>query len=173
MDSTEEYRLLAELEKETSRTRHTTFTALVSVSFALPSLAVGATEADMAPLFDVLGVPVAFSQGVFFLGYVFYVFAVFHYCWHHRYSHRYRHSLKQLETKLGIEVYRLRVRPRIGRMKLHFDWALYLIALLYGGITALFVGWVVFALGIGSMVVGYGVLMLWSVFWSDEPLEGA
>jgi sterol desaturase/sphingolipid hydroxylase (fatty acid hydroxylase superfamily) len=162
-----EYERLVLLEQETTKLRYTTFTAVLSVSFVLPGLAANA-EARSVSLF-VLTATV--KQLVFLLGYIFYLFAVFHYAWYHRYSHKYRKALKDLETQLGIKVYTLRVRPQIGPFKLHFDWALYLIGLVYGLITAIVVGWCVFLASLASIAVLYAVLSLLSFWQPTEPLE--
>ena len=53
MDKKKEYELLAQLEQETTRMRHTMFTALVSVSFILPGLAVKA-EASGVTIFGTM-----------------------------------------------------------------------------------------------------------------------
>ena len=147
--------------------RHTTFTALMSISFILPGLALQAPSGEIAlSIFSTTT-----NQLVFLLGYIFYCFSVFHYWWYHRYSHIYRRELKRLESSIGIEIYRHRVRPHLGRMKLHFDWALYIIAVIYGCITGLFVGWLLFGVVIGAITICYFMLMLSSIPRRMEPLE--
>jgi hypothetical protein len=167
MDKEKEYDYLSKLELETAKLRHSTFTALLSISFLLPGLALRSEAGAVV----VLGQDVVLSALVFFLGFVFYLFAVFHYAWHHRYSHRYRDALKELEAELDISVYRLRVRPRLGPFKFHYDWALYVIALLYGFITARYIGLRPFVSGMGILVIGYGALFLLSYWQRVEPLE--
>jgi hypothetical protein len=166
----EQYKQLAILETETTKTRLTTFTAVLSVSFVLPGLAlrpeVGSAVISL-PWLPVIPLP----KAVFLLGFFFYLFALYHYAWHHRYSHRYRKELKSLEEKLGIQIYRLRVRPKVGRFKLHFDWALYMIGIVYGGITAAYVGLRLMAVALGIVVGVYLLLFLLSAFQADEPLE--
>ena len=76
-----------------------------------------------------------------------------------------------MEEELGIMVYRLRIRPQIGPFKLHYDWALYVIGIVYGFLTARYVGLKLFAGGIGLILGLYLVLFLLS-YWQDvEPLE--
>jgi|GEM_PF-5011790 len=166
----EEYKQLAALEIESTKVRLTTFTTIISVSFLLPGLALR-PEAE-AHLVTIPGVStITLSRAVFLLGFFFYLFAVFHYAWHHRYSHRYRKKLKVLEEQLGIEAYRLRVRPKVGRMKLHFDWALQMIGIIYAAITAIYVGLRPFVAALAVVVVAYVVRMILSAFQTDEPLE--
>jgi hypothetical protein len=162
-----EYERLVSLEQETTKLRYTTFTAVLSVSFVLPGLAANA-EARSVSLF---GLTATVKQLVFLLGYIFYLFAVFHYAWYHRYSHKYRKALKDLENELGIRVYTLRVRPQVGPFKLHFDWALYLIGLIYGLITGTVVGWCVFLVSMACLVVLYAILALLTFWQRTEPLE--
>ena len=167
----EQYKQLANLELETTKLRHTTFTAILAVSFILPGLALKPeVESQAASLPGLPGVTL--SKAVFVLGFLFYLFALFHYAWHHRYSHRYRKQLKVIEELLGIEVYRLRVRPKIWRFKLHFDWALQMIGIIYAAITAIYVGWRLFAVTLAIVVGTYLIRMAISAFQSDEPLEG-
>ena len=167
MDKNKEYELLAQLEQETTRMRHTMFTALVSVSFILPGLAVN-VEASGVTIF---GTTTSLSRMVFLLGFIFYLFAIFHYAWYHRYSHLYRKELKNIEEKLGISIYRLRVRPQVGPLKLHFDWALYIIALIYGSVTVSYVGWIPFTASVGGILLLYGALMVISIWRPVEPSE--
>jgi divalent metal cation (Fe/Co/Zn/Cd) transporter len=111
------------------------------------------------------------SKAVFLLGFLFYLFSLFHYAWHHRYSHLYRKKLKSLENKLGIEVYRLRVRPKIGPFKFHYDWALHMIGIVYGAITASYVGLETFLMTLGVVVGAYVLRLLVSALEPTEPLE--
>jgi divalent metal cation (Fe/Co/Zn/Cd) transporter len=168
MNRETEYEHLAALEKDTARTRHTTFAGILSVSFLLPGLALRVSNRAVLTLF---GEHQSLGHLVFFLGYLFYIFAIFHYEWYHRYSHRYRKALKELELELNISVYRLRVRPQIGPLKFHYDWALYIIGLLYGAITASYVGWVFFAAGVMAVVALYAICLLISYWLPAEPLE--
>ena len=163
----EGYKILSQLEIETTKTRHTTFTALLSISFVLPGLAL--TRGGTA--LYIWNYTVTISQLVFFLGYLFYLFSIFHYVWYHRYSHRYRKALKVQEKELSLEVYSLRVRPQLGRYKLHFDWALYILGLLYGFIAGTYIGWLLFLTGIGIAVFIYLLLFLLSYWQETEPLE--
>jgi hypothetical protein len=167
MDKQKEYELLMQLELETTKTRHTTFTALLSISFVLPGLAL---ETGTTPL-HWMNFETDLSKLVFLLGYVFYCFSVFHYAWYHRYSHRYRAALKRLERELGANIYRRRVRPQHGKMKLHFDWALYIIAVVYGSVACAVTGWVLFCVVIGAIAGAYCVMLILSIWQSEEPLE--
>ena len=99
------------------------------------------------------------------------MFTVVHYAWYHRYAHRYRSALKKLEGELGIEIYRLRTRPRLGPMKFHFDWFLYILGLVYFGLTGSYVGWSLTLVVVGILVVLYAALLGWSALWTEEPME--
>lgn len=167
MTKEEQYKHLMHLEIETTKMRHAIFTALVSISFILPGLALKNGPTTMLwPDFEL-----TVSQSVFLLGFIFYLFSCFHYWWYHRYSHLYRNALKLLEKDLKINVYSLRERPTIGSMKLHFDRALVIIGLVYGVITASYVGWSFFLAIIISMIVVYFLLLVNTFGQSNEPLE--
>ncbi len=167
MDNEEQYKRLAALEIAITKQRYTTFTALLSISFLLPGLALRGDPGSVA----IVGQDISLSRLVFFLGYIFYLFAVFHYAWHHRYSHCYRQALKQMEWEMGIMIYRLRQRPRLGPFKFHYDWALYVIGVVYGYIIARHVGLQFFGIGISAILGLYAFLFLIS-YWQDiEPLE--
>jgi len=167
----EQYKQLANLEIESTKLRHTTFTAILAVSFLLPGLALKPeVELRAAPMLPGLA-GFTLSKAVFLLGFLFYLFALFHYAWHHRYAHRYRKQLKAIEAELGIEVYRLRVRPKIWRFKLHFDWALQIIGIIYALITAAYVGWRLLLLTLAIAVGTYLARMAISALEADEPLE--
>ena len=56
-------------------------------------------------------------------------------------------------------------------MKMHFDWALYIIGAVYGVITALFVGWEIFIASLVIVVIVYFVLMIKSIGDPSEPRE--
>jgi hypothetical protein len=56
-------------------------------------------------------------------------------------------------------------------MKLHFKWSRYIIAAIYGYITAGFTGWRTFALGVGAVIVTYSCLMIWSIWQPSEARE--
>ncbi len=167
MKKQDEYEALQELEIQTTRMRHNNFTALISISFLLPVLS---TRTDKIVV-DLFGNSVQMSNIIFLFGYIFFLFAIFHYAWYHRYSHIYRHRLKELENQLEINIYKLRVRPHLGKMKFHFDWFLYIIAIIYGVITASYVGFVLFFVAIGIMAILYLMLLINSVKRPDEPLE--
>lgn len=167
MDKEKQYELLADLEQKTTQLRHTTFTALLSISFLLPGLAFqGSTEKV-----EFIGRQLPLSGIAFLLGFCFYLFAVIHYLWYHRYSHRYRGALKELGKQLGISVYSHRVRPQLWRMKFHFDWFLYLLGILYFSVTAAYVGLAVVLTTLTIGIVMYAALSIWSIFWREEPLE--
>ena len=162
-----EYGKLTSLEQETTKTRHTTFTALISISFVLPGLALKASG-------SIITTPLGsyeLSQFVFYLGFIFFCFATFHYEWYHRYSHRYRSALKKLELELGIKIYSLRERPTLGPFKFHFNWSLYIIGIVYAVITATFTGIKIFAVLTSFVVVAYLLLLLSSFNQPVEPLE--
>jgi len=164
----EEYKLLSSLEMETTKFRYTNFIAILSISFVLPGLAIQA--GDFSAYFLCIEIPI--SQLVFLLGFVFYLFAVFHYVWFHRYSHIYRKRLKELEKEIGLNIYQLRKRPMYKRVKFHFEWALYLIGLVYFLITGLFVGWGLVLSVMGALVCLYAILALLTILQKEEPLEG-
>ena len=166
----DEYKQLCVLETETTKLRHTTFTAIVSVSMLLPGLALQPAISQSS--ISLPGIrTLTLSKAVFLLGFLFYLFSLFHYAWHHRYSHRYRKELKSLERRLGIEIYRLRVRPKIGPFKFHYDWALQMIGIVYAAITASYVGVVTFFAAVGVVVGAYLLRLLVSAFEPTEPLE--
>ena len=167
MKTEDQYKYLMQLELETAKMRYTTFTALISISFILPGLALQA-ESSLVRLF---GLQFTLEQLVFLLGFLFYCFAVFHYAWYHRYSHAYRKKLKDLETDLGVEIYSLRIRPKIGRMKMHFDWSLYLLGVVYATIAGSFVGWPLLSGIMAGILIVYWLLMLRTRSSPDEPLE--
>ena len=133
----DEYKILSNIEMETTKFRYLNFTAILSISFILPGLAIQAGEYSV----DFLDKNIQISKLVFLLGFIFYLFAVFHYLWFHRYSHLYRKRLKILEKEIGFTIYQLRKRPQYKRVKFHFQGALYLIGFVYFAITGLFVGW--------------------------------
>ena len=167
MDKEEEYRYLSQLEIETTKTRHTTFTAILSISFVLPGMALQASG-KMVKFF---GREIELSGLVFFMGFVFYLFALYHYAWYHRHAHAYRSALKKLEEDLGIHIYRLRIRPQLGKMKLHFDWALYIIGLIYSIMTLHVLGWFYFLIGFSFILLLYGLFLINSMWRPEEPLE--
>jgi hypothetical protein len=168
MDKDREYEFLAQLEQQTTQTRHATFTAILGVSFLLPGFAV---QAGKLTAVEFMGFQTNLSHLVFFLGFVFYLFAIFHYHWYHRHSHFYRKRLKEIEKELGISVYSLRVRPQYGRFKMHFEWALHIIGIVYGIMTLEFVGWRLFLFGMAVLVIPYLLMMIASCFSEVEPME--
>jgi len=167
MDKIKEYDYLMQLELETTKIRHTTFTALLSISFILP----GITLRSGTDIFIFLGFETNISKIVFLLGFIFYCFAVFHYSWYHRYSHRYRKGLKEIEKELNINVYRRRKRYMKWNFKAHFDWSLYIIGIIYGYVTSLYVGLSLFLIVIGSIIGLYLLFFLLSFFSPIEPHE--
>jgi hypothetical protein len=164
-----EYEQLAKLERETTQMRHTTFTALISISFLLPGFAAHASGTGVPIV--VFGHRTSVSALAFLLGLFFYIFTVAHYSWYHRYSHRYRAKLKELEDDLGMEIYKLRVRPTIGRMKFHFDWLLFILGIAYLVATIAYVGWFLTVIPLAAACAIYLGLLIWSVWWDVEPLE--
>lgn len=163
----EEYKMLAKIEMETSKFRYSNFTAFLSISFLLPGLA---TRTD-GLIIEFFNISMPISKLVFLLGFIFYLFAVFHYRWFHRYSHFYRKRLKQLEEEIGFNIYKLRKRPHFGKMKFHFEWALYLIGLVYFFITGFFVGWPLVCSIIGLLLLIYIILSITTIFMREEPNE--
>jgi hypothetical protein len=166
----EQYKQLSSLEIETAKLRHTTFTAILSVSFIIPGLALQ-SKIENTPVPIPGFTNTTLHQVVFLLGFLFYLFALFHYAWHHRYAHIYRRRLKEIEVQLGIEIYRLRKRPKLGPMKLHFDWALQMIGIVYAAVTMFYVGLNLFFASIGVVIGAYLLRMLFSMFQGDEPME--
>ncbi len=163
-----EYELLQKLEIETTKIRHTTFTALLSISFLIPGFSLKINSEKIN--FMIWELPI--DKMVFLLGFIFYVFAVFHYNWYHRYSHRYRKRLKELESEIGFLIYTRRVRPIIAsKFKMHFDWILYIIGLFYGLVTAIYVGKFLLITILGIMILIYLLLVLSSFKRPIEPLE--
>ena len=167
MSAQKHYDHLARLELESTKTRYATFTAILSISMLLPALALRPEALGVGPILP----GISLSQVVFLLGFLFYWFAVFHYAWHHRHSHAYRRELKKLEERMGIRVYRLRTRHTVGRMKLHFDWAVQMLGVVYGFLTAAYVGWRLFVSAVGVILLLYFIRMLLSVWEPTEPLE--
>lgn len=164
-----EYELLQNLEIETTKVRHTTFTALLSISFLIPSFSI---KIDNASTVDLLQMSIPIGKMIFLFGFIFYIFTIFHYNWYHRYSHKYRRRLKELESELGFSIYKNRVRPMLWkRFKMHFDWALYIIGAVYAIITAVYVDLILFMLVCASMVLTYFILILTTYKQPAEPLE--
>lgn len=165
----QEYEALCLLEQETTQMRHNTFTALISISFVLAGLAFRneSTSVVQIPLAGTM----TSSQLAAAFGFMFYCFTVIHYAWYHRYSHRYRDRLKFLEVELDFMVYRNRQRPKFRRAKFHFDWTLYIMGVIYFAAVLSFAGWRPIIFLIVSSCVMYGLLLLWSIRWDDEPLE--
>lgn len=164
----DEYKILSNVEMETTKFRYTNFTAILSISFILPGLAIQAGGFSI----EFLNSTIPISKLVFLLGFVFYLFAVFHYRWFHRYSHFYRKRLKELEKEIGYTIYQLRKRPQYKRIKFHFEWALYLIGLVYFLIAGFFVGWLLISIVIGALFVLYMIMSILTIFKKEEPLEG-
>jgi len=163
----DEYKILSNIEMETMRFRNTNFTAILSISFILPGLAIQAGDLSI----EFCNSNILISKLVFLLGFVFYLFAVFHYKWFHRYSHFYRKRLKELEKEIGYTIYQLRKRPQYKRIKFHFEWALYLIGLVYFLIAGFFVGWKLICLAIGGLFMLYIIMSTLTIFQEEEPLE--
>jgi len=163
----DEYKILSNIEIETTKFRYTNFTAILSISFILPGLAIQANRLSI----DYIDSVIPISKLVFLLGFVFYLFAVFHYRWFHRYSHFYRKRLKELEKEIGFTIYQLRKRPHYKRMKFHFEWALYLIGLVYFCIAGFFVGWRLIIFVISAIFLLYIIMSLLTIFQSEEPHE--
>ena len=167
MSLEKEYELLARLEQETTRIRYTVFTALLSVSFLLPGLAIR-TESSSVVIY---GNAITISKLVFLMGFLFYCFTVFHYEWYHRYSHKYRGRLKALEMKLGILIYSKRKRLKLGPMKFHFNWTLYILGLAYATITWAYVGEHIFSVSVTVVVLLYCCFLATSIWRREEPHE--
>ena len=164
----EEYDILVKIEIETTKTRHTIFTSLLSISFVIPGLSISLMKENIEiQFFD----KTSLYSIVFMLGFIFYCFAVFHYWWYHRYSHIYRKRLKELEKDLEYKIYTQRKRPTLGKLKGHFDWTLYIIGIIYGTLTFFIVGWLIFTIVVSFIILSYLLLMLLSVFSDIEPLE--
>lgn len=167
MNKEKQFESLMKLELETTKMRHTNFTAILSISFILSGLALNCETEKL----EIFSISVTLSQLVFLLGFLFYLFAIFHYVYFHRYSHIYRNALKNIEREWKIEIYRLRKRPKIGPFKFHFDWALYSIGVVYGFITLKYIGWNLFMLGISVVFGIYFLLLICSAFSPEEPIE--
>lgn len=170
-----EYQLLQTLELETTKLRHTTFTALISVSFLLPGLALQADRANPLPAVSLLGREYTIDKIIFMLGFIFYCFTFFHYWWYHRHSHVYRRRLKEIEQELGLGIYKLRTRPVfssvLGVHKLHFDWSLWILGTIYALAAHSFVGSRLFLAGILLTIIIYLGFAVYSVLEPVEPLE--
>lgn len=173
----EEYRLLSTLEQSTTIMRYSVFTAILSISFIIPAM--GATVVNMKCETTILGQSISIFPMLFTFGFEFYCLAVFHYWWYHRYAHRYRKRLKELEQELRICIYGLRKRPNkeinlFGKkicLKMHFDWALYIIGILYALIDVSFIGWKLFGILFAIVLVIYILFTIFSIFTTEEPLE--
>ena len=59
----------------------------------------------------------------------------------------------------------------MSRMKFHFDWALYLIGIVYGTVVGEYIGWGVFGAAIAIILSLYLSLMILSIWQPVEPLE--
>lgn len=167
-----EYDHLAQLERDSTQMRYTTFTAFISISFLIAGL--GAQQGDTAESIRIWvygEIPVG-ALG-FVLGFIFYCFSWFFYWWYHRYSHLYRDRLKQLEKELDIEVYRLRKRRTAfnGRAKFHFDWTLRILGLWYFLIAGSYAGWALLLTVVTVSGAFYFFLLIKSVWWDEEPNE--
>ena len=178
VDKLEEYRMLSELEQSTTAMRHSVFTGVLSISFLIPTL--GASVGDSKSFIMVGDYRISLFSLLFTFGFIFYCFAVFHYWWYHRYSHIYRKRLKELEHELGIQVYSLRRRPhktttgknnKGATFKMHFDWALYIIGLLYAAIDIALIGFPIFIGLISLILASYIALVIASKSAKEEPLE--
>lgn len=150
-----EYELLQKLEIESTKIRHTTFTALLSVSFLIPTIT---TKSD-TPEIKITSFSIQLGKLAFLLGFIFYTFSVFHYWWYHKQSHSYRSKLKKLETELGFTIYNSKSRPEFKSYKMRFIWSLYIIGVFYGIITAIYVGEIFFLIVTGLIVISYLLLM--------------
>lgn len=171
-DLKEEYKILSNLEMETAKIRYATFTAILSVSFVLPGLYFSRSlENSYNSNIDVCVFKIHISELLFLLGFILYLFALFYYWWFHRYSHIYRKRLKELEKKLGWNIYSLRKRPTVKNMKFHFAWTLYSIGIIYGLITFRVVGSLPFSLTLGVLILFYLFPLFFSKFRKEEPLE--
>ncbi len=169
-DRWREYSHLATLERESTQMRYTTFTAFLSISFLIAGL--GAQQGSNGeevrlPLFG----DRPLGALAFVLGFVFFCFSWFFYWWYHRYSHMYRGRLKQIETELGIEVYRLRKRKQLGKMKFHFDWGLRILGVWYFVIAGSYAGYLLISFVLAASLGLYGVFLLRSRSWKVEPHE--
>jgi hypothetical protein len=126
-----EYERLSALERDMTRIRYTTFTALLAVSFVLPGLA----NSTGGGVVNLGGLSITLSKAVLVFGFLFYCFAVMHYLWYHEITEKFRERLKELEqTPLSIGVYSLWQRPEWPILK-RFHWALYALGFLYFVIT--------------------------------------
>lgn len=171
-DLKEEYKILSNLEMETAKIRYATFTAILSVSFVLPGLYFSRSlENSYNSNIDVCVFKIHISELLFLLGFILYLFALFYYWWFHRYSHIYRKRLKELEKKLGWNIYSLRKRPTVKNMKFHFAWSLYSIGIVYGLMTIKVVDILPFFLTLGVLIGLYSILLLLSKCCREEPLE--
>lgn len=180
LSASEEYSLLSTLEQTTTSMRYSVFTAILSVSFLIPALGSAVNDhTDTVCLFQKFEITI-FSL-LFSFGFIFYCLAVFHYWWYHRYSHMYRKRLKQLEQELGIQIYSLRTRPQKNfslpfkhkkiTVKMHFDWALYIVGLLYAAIDISLIGIKLFLVIVAFVFVLYILFVLLSSMYPTEPLE--
>jgi len=117
-----EYEHCARLEQELVRNRWTFFTALLSVSFVVGGLTLNQLE-TLGPLLGKAGF--AFGWLIFLAGY-------YHYWWFHKKSHDIRDHLCELEERLDIYVYRIRVRrPMLAGIKLYYHWVIDALAIAY------------------------------------------
>lgn len=122
-----EYEYATRLEHELVRNRWTFFTAMLLVSFVVAGL----TLSQLENLGPVLG------KAAFAFGWLISVAAFYHYWWFHNKAHDIRARLCDLEEKIDINLYRVRVRrPSLGGVKLYYHWAIDALAI---GYTALLV----------------------------------
>jgi hypothetical protein len=127
----EEFKILSNLELETTKLSNTSFSAFLSLSFLMPGIVLTTLKDQNLALVHDLGLNISLPKLVFLLGFVFYLFAIFHYIWFHRYSHIYRDRLIFPEKEIGddFRIYQLRLPPNIFNREMHFEWAIYLLVL--------------------------------------------
>jgi len=168
----EEYKILSNLEMETAKFRYATFIAILSISFVLPGLYFSkSSENSYNSYIDFCLFKIHVSELLFLLGFILYLFALFYYWWFHRYSHIYRKRLKELEKKLGWNIYSLRKRPTVKNMKFHFAWSLYSIGIVYGLMTIRVVDIVPFSLTLLVLIGLYSIPLILSKCCREESLE--
>ncbi len=110
-----EYQLCSEYERSLDNKRWSNFTILISTSFLIIGFAFGFFE-----------VKLYFKIGVGF-AYLIFLTAVYYYFWFHRISHNLRDHLIELEKKMDLKIYQVRMmRPKFLGIKLYFHWAIIL-----------------------------------------------
>jgi hypothetical protein len=168
IEKIDQYKILQSLELELTKIRYTTFTALISISILLPSLAFN-REIISVPKINLFLFCVTVSQLLVMLGFLFFLFTIYHYWWFHRMSHIYIKKLRELEKEMNIEIYSLKKIPKLfNSIYLRFSWSLYIIGIFYGITTLAIVGYKLFFSVFSVLVLSFSLLIIINLKKTDE-----